>query len=81
MRNRPQDARKSLVIMNSIFIVIALGCAAFTIYQEKRRLKLVEAEKNMKKSEELAKRAQELMVPMFEGDFYSNVAEWCKNAV
>ena len=62
-----QEARKSLVLMNSMFILIALGCAVFTILQEKRRLKLIEAEKeNIKKSEALARRAQELMAPMNE---------------
>ncbi|RGZ01758.1 GGDEF domain-containing protein [Clostridium sp. AM58-1XD] len=62
-----QSARKSLVVMNFIFVLMALGCSVFTIYQEKRRKKLIEAEKeNIKKSEQLSKRAQELMAPMNE---------------
>lgn len=62
-----QSARKLLIIMNCIFIVMALGCSIFTFYQEKRRKKLIEAEnENMKKSERLSKRAQELLAPMNE---------------
>lgn len=62
-----QNARRSLVFMNLIFISMAFGCSVFTIYQEKRRRKLVEAEKeNIKKSEQLSKRAQELKAPLDE---------------
>lgn len=62
-----QNARKSLMILNSIFIVMALGCSVFTFYQEKRQRKLIEAEnENIKKSEQLSKRAQELQAPMNE---------------
>lgn len=62
-----QNARKALVILNTIFIVIALGSSVFTFYQEKRRWKLIEAEKeNVKKSEQLSKQAQELLAPMNE---------------
>ncbi|MBS6643184.1 MAG: bifunctional diguanylate cyclase/phosphodiesterase [Clostridiaceae bacterium] len=62
-----QNARKSLVYTNIIFVLMAFGCSVFTIYQEKRRKKLIEAEQeNIKKSEQLSKRAQELMAPMNE---------------
>ena len=62
-----QNARKALVILNTIFIVMALGSSVFTFYQEKRRWKLIEAEKeNVKKSEQLSKQAQELLAPMNE---------------
>lgn len=62
-----QNARKILMIMNSIFIVMALGSSVFTFYQERRQRKLIEAEKeNIKKSEQLSKRAQELQAPMNE---------------
>ncbi|WP_270814696.1 sensor domain-containing diguanylate cyclase [Hungatella effluvii] len=62
-----QNARKSLVMTNRIFFFMALGCSVFIIYQEKRRRKLIEAEKkNIKKSEQLSKRALELMAPMNE---------------
>lgn len=62
-----QSARKILMIMNSIFIVMALGSSIFTFYQERRQRKLIEAEKeNIKKSEQLSKRAQELQAPMNE---------------
>lgn len=62
-----QNARKSLVITNIIFGLMAFGCSVFTICQEKRRKKLIEAEKeNIKKSEQLSRRAQELMAPMNE---------------
>lgn len=62
-----QSARKVLIIMNFIFIVMALGCLIFTLYQEKRQRKLIEAEKeNIRKSELLSKRAQELLAPMNE---------------
>lgn len=62
-----QNTRKSLMVVNAIFIFMALGCAIFTFYQEKRRLKLIEAENdNIKKSEQLSKRAHELLAPMNE---------------
>lgn len=62
-----QNARKSLVMTNLIFFFMALGCTVFSLYQEKRRRKLIEAEKeNIKRSEQLSKRAQELMAPMNE---------------
>ncbi|MFQ8730362.1 MAG: hypothetical protein ACLSAC_07545 [Enterocloster bolteae] len=62
-----QNARKSLVFTNIIFGLMAFGCSVFTFYQEKRRKKLIEAEQdNIKKSEQLSKRAQELMAPMNE---------------
>ncbi len=62
-----RNARTSLVLMNFIFVIMAFGCSAFTLYQENRRRKLIEAEKeNIKKSEQLSKRAQELMAPMNE---------------
>ena len=62
-----QYARTSLVTANFIFILMALGSSVFTFYQEKRQIKLIEAEKeNIKKSEQLSKRAQELMAPMNE---------------
>ena len=45
-----QNARKSLVITNIIFGLMAFGCSVFTICQEKRRKKLIEAEQdNIKK--------------------------------
>ncbi len=62
-----QNARKSLLMLNLIFALMAFGCSVFTVYQENRRKKLIEAEKeNIKKSEQLSKRAQELMAPMNE---------------
>lgn len=62
-----QGARSLLVIMNFIFIIMALGCSIFTLYQEKRQKKLIEAEnENIKKSEQLSKQAQELLAPMNE---------------
>lgn len=62
-----QKARNLLIVLNSIFIVMAVGCSVFTFYQEKRQKKLIEAEnENMKKSEQLSKQAQELLAPMNE---------------
>lgn len=62
-----QHARTSLVTANFIFILMAIGSSVFTFYQEKRQIKLIEAEKeNIKRSEQLSKRAQELMAPMNE---------------
>lgn len=62
-----QRTRNALMIVNAIFIFMALGCAAFTFYQEKRRIKLIEAENdNIRKSEQLTKRAHELLAPMNE---------------
>lgn len=62
-----QNARHTLIIMNSIFIVMALGSSVFTFYQQKRQRKLLAAEnENIKRSEQLSKRAQELLAPMNE---------------
>lgn len=61
------NARNLIITMNIIFVVMAGGCAVFTFYQEKRRKKLIVAEKeNMRKGELLSKRAQELLAPMNE---------------
>lgn len=62
-----QNARNIMFYMNVIFIIMAIGCAIFSFYQEKRRKKLVAAEdRNRIKSQQLAKRSQELLVPMNE---------------
>ena len=72
-----QNARKSLVFTNIIFGLMAFGCSVFTFYQEKRRKKLIEAEQdNIKKSEQLSKRAQELMAPMNEVSELMYVSDW-----
>ena len=61
------DARKSLIVMNAVFILIAVGCTIYSLYQERRRSWLIEIEKeNQQKSEHLSKRLQELLVPMNE---------------
>lgn len=62
-----QHARNLLMMTNFIFIIMALGCSIFTFYQEIRQKKLIEAEnENIKKSEQLSKQAQELLVPINE---------------
>lgn len=61
------DARKSLIVMNAVFILMAVGCTIFSLYQERRRSRLIEIEKeNQQKSEHLSRRLQELLVPMNE---------------
>ncbi len=61
------DARNSLMVVNLIFIIMALGIFIFTYYQERRERRLIEAEnENRKKSEQLTKQAQELLIPMNE---------------
>ena len=53
-----QNARKSLVITNIIFGLMLLAVLFLPICQEKRRKKLIEAEKeNIKKSEQLSKKS------------------------
>lgn len=62
-----QKARKSLMLMNLIFIVVALGCSVLVFFQDWRERKLIEVEdENRRKSEQLSKRARELMEPMNE---------------
>lgn len=62
-----QEARSSLLILNIIFIILALGCSLFILFQEQRQKRLIDAEnKNRRKSEQLAKQVQELLAPMNE---------------
>lgn len=62
-----QHAKTTLIIVNLIFVIMAIGCVVFTFYQEKRRKKLIEAEnENIKKSKQLSRRAHELLAPMNE---------------
>ncbi|MBS7007823.1 sensor domain-containing phosphodiesterase [Anaerostipes sp.] len=62
-----QDARNLLFYINLIFILMAAVCTFFAVYQEKRRKKLIEAEKeNMRKSEQLSKRFEEMLIPINE---------------
>lgn len=62
-----QDSRNLLFYINLIFVLMAVICAFFAYYQEKRRKKLIKAEnENRRKSEQLSKRFQELLVPINE---------------
>lgn len=65
--NVVQDTRDFLFYMNAFFIGMAIIFAILAFYQEKRRQKLIEAEKrNREKSEQLSKRFEEMLVPMNE---------------
>lgn len=62
-----QDARKLLFYINLVFVLMAAVCTLFAVYQEKRRKKLIKAEnENRRKSEQLSRRFQELLVPVNE---------------
>lgn len=62
-----QEAQSTLWILNIIFIISALGCSLVILLQEQRQKKLREAEhKNREKSEQLTRRAQDLLAPMNE---------------
>ncbi len=65
--NVVQDTRDFLFYMNAFFIGMAIIFAILAFYQEKRRQKLIEAEKkNREKSEQLSKRFEDMLVPMNE---------------
>lgn len=65
--NVVEYSRRSLILMNMIFILITGLCAFLAYHDENRRRKLIEAEnKNRQKSEQLSKRFKELLVPMNE---------------
>ncbi|MFQ7798380.1 MAG: EAL domain-containing protein [Coprobacillus cateniformis] len=67
IEERVQSARNLLLIMNSVFIVMAGGCTIFTYYQQRRQQRIIEIEnENIRKSEQLARRAQQLLAPMNE---------------
>lgn len=62
-----QIARNHLIILNSVFIILAGGCTVFTYYQEKRREMLIRIEnENKRKSEQLTRQQRELLAPMNE---------------
>ena len=62
-----QESRNILIYTNIIFIVLAGICTVFAFYQERRRKLLQLAEdKNRQESEKLARRFQELLVPINE---------------
>lgn len=62
-----QNTRSLLIIMNITFMLLAGGCTIFAYGQERRRNKLIDLEnENERKSRELSKRFQELLVPMNE---------------
>jgi len=55
------------IVMNIVFLLMTGVCMVFVFFQEKRRDKLIEVEnENKRKSEQLSKRLQELLVPMNE---------------
>ncbi|GAA6426557.1 sensor domain-containing diguanylate cyclase [Dielma fastidiosa] len=62
-----QIARNHLIILNTVFIILAGGCTVFTYYQEKRREMLIRIEnENKRKSEQLTRQQRELLAPMNE---------------
>lgn len=62
-----QQSRKLLMIVISAFIVIVMLSAAFAYQQEKRRRRLLEAEaENRKRSEQLTRRFQQMLMPINE---------------
>lgn len=64
---RVQIARNHLIILNTVFIILAGGCTVFTYYQEKRREMLIRIEnENKRKSEQLTRQQRELLAPMNE---------------
>lgn len=62
-----QNAKYALIYVNGIFILLAAFSALSAFYQEKRKRKLEEAEKeNQEKSERLSKLFQQMLTPMNE---------------
>lgn len=65
--NMVQHARKFMIIIISAFIIIIIVVTIFIYKHEKRKKKILAIEeKNKKRSEELAKQAQQLLMPINE---------------
>ena len=62
-----QQSRKVLIIVICAFLVVVILVTIFTYQQEKRRKRLLEAEaENRRKSEQLARQTQQMLMPINE---------------